>query len=299
MSSASGLRTPPPTSIRARRTRFDLSATPLHWVPGDPQSAHLMDVLHIMLPPGERWFCDVFREALPLVTDERLREDVQGFMGQESTHARAHELARDHLSAHGIDTTRPMAQAEWLRTRLGGKSPFGLSLPSPLARWWLVTRLSSIAAVEHFTAVLGYWILDADALDAVEADPQMLDLLRWHGAEEVEHRSVAFDVFQHVSGSYARRVTSMLAVGLGLNIAFLVGGVRLLSADPATDQRFSFRQWSRSAREGRIPPPWFIWKAMPRYLRRDHHPSQEGSSEPAATYLASSPGVVAVSRARL
>jgi hypothetical protein len=296
MSSPSTVRTTPANGIKARRTRFDLSTTPLHWVPGDPQSTHLMDVLHIVLPPGERWFCDVFREALPHITDERLREDVKGFMGQEATHARAHELGRDHLGAHGIDTGRAMDQAEWLRKRLGGKAPLGLTLPMPLARWWLVTRLSSIAAIEHFTAVLGYWILDSGTLDTVGADPQMMDLLRWHGAEEVEHRAVAFDVFEHISGSYPRRVVSMLLVALALNLAFLIGGIRLMSADPTTDQGFSLRRWSRSAQEGRIPPPSFIWKALPRYLRRDYHPSQVGSSAAAIAYLMSSPGVLPPSR---
>ena len=39
---------------------------------------------------------------------------------------------------------------------------------------------------------------------------EMLDLLRWHGAEEVEHRSLVFDVYQKVSGSYFIRAFSML-----------------------------------------------------------------------------------------
>jgi hypothetical protein len=54
-----------------------------------------------------------------------------------------------------------------------------------------------IVGIEHYTAVLGQWILDAHQLDEAGADPAMMDLLRWHGAGEVEHRSVAFDVYQH------------------------------------------------------------------------------------------------------
>jgi len=45
------------------------------------------------------------------------------------------------------------------------------------------------------------WVLDADGLDEA-MHPMMLDLVRWHGAEEVEHRCVAFDVYQHLGGGY-------------------------------------------------------------------------------------------------
>jgi uncharacterized protein len=33
--------------------------------------------------------------------------------------------------------------------------------------------------------------------DAIGTDPVMLDMLRWHGAEEVEHKAVAFDTMKH------------------------------------------------------------------------------------------------------
>ena len=38
----------------------------------------------------------------------------------------------------------------------------------------------------------------------------MVDLFRWHGAEEVEHRSVAHDVAVYFHNSYLDRIRSML-----------------------------------------------------------------------------------------
>jgi hypothetical protein len=280
--------------LRARKTRFDLSETPLHWIPGDPVATHMMNVLHVMLPPGERWFCDVYREALPYITDEKLRQDVKGFMGQEATHARAHEFAREYLARYGIDTERSMAQAEWARKTLGSATPFGRTLPRPLRKGWLITRVSAIAAIEHFTAVLGDWILNGSGqLDADHTDTAMLDLLRWHGAEEVEHRSVAFDVFEDMSGNYARRVLSMVVTAVALTVGFAVGGILLLRADTTTSQRFTLRAFRRSGRRGHIPTYSFALRAVRPYLRRDYHPSQEGSTEVALAYLAGSPGIIA------
>jgi predicted metal-dependent hydrolase len=37
------------------------------------------------------------------------------------------------------------------------------------------------------------------------ADPEMVDLVKWHGAEEIEHRTVAFDLYRHLGGGYIAR----------------------------------------------------------------------------------------------
>lgn len=52
-----------------------------------------MNVLHMLLPSGELWFCRLYNKALPLVSDARLRDDVQGFIRQEAMHSRAHDGA--------------------------------------------------------------------------------------------------------------------------------------------------------------------------------------------------------------
>jgi predicted metal-dependent hydrolase len=277
-----------PAQIKARRTRFDLSGTPLHWVPGDPQSSQMINVLHVVLPPGERWFCDVYRDALPLITDERLRDEVRGFIGQEATHAKAHDLGLDYLASHGIDLRAEVAWAD--RTRARARR--GLrKLPAPVFRRVLNAELAAIAAIEHFTAVLGGWILESTPLDEAAADPQMLDLLRWHGAEEVEHRSVAFDLYEHLDGSYVRRVAHGLVVSVGLTAGMVAVGSRLMALDPTVDRNLSWRAYRSATTAGRIPRLGEVMRSVRGYLQRDHHPSQLGSLTQALAYLAASPGV--------
>jgi predicted metal-dependent hydrolase len=278
------------SAIRARRTRFDLTETPSHWIPGDPQTTHLMDSLHVVLPPGERWFCDVLRDALPHITDEQLRADVRGFIGQEGTHAKAHDLGLGHLQRHGIDLTAEVAWVDRVRTRARKRIK---GLPEWLQRRILNHELSAIATIEHFTAVLGVWIVDSPALDAAGADPAMLDLLRWHGAEEVEHRSVAFDAYQHVHGSYPIRVAHGLIGAVGISLGLFAVGLRINQLDLST-RRFSYRAYKRAVAAGRMPDMIRVALSISEYIRRDYHPSRYGTAQvpTALAYLERSPGVV-------
>jgi predicted metal-dependent hydrolase len=276
-----------------RMVRFDWSDTPLHWVPGDPFSTHMVNVLHLLLPAGERWFIGVVTEAKPFVKDPEVLEAIQPFVQQESWHAWAHAMVLEHLAAQGIDS-EPFTKAleQWFE-RTGSPKP---GWPQPLQRWWLHRRLADVAAIEHFTAVLGQWVIKNRGLDYAGADPLMLDLLRWHGAEEVEHRSLVFDVYQDLSGSYLLRCLAMAFVAPSLLTWWLRGVRYLMAHDPTSPGRPRWRDWLRAARQYRVPGPWMLIATTPlRYMRPSHHPSSEASSELALQYLAESP---AAQRAR-
>jgi predicted metal-dependent hydrolase len=282
-------------TLRARRTRFDLSTTPREWIPGDAVTTHLMDSLHVALPPGERWFCDVLRDALPDITDPTLKDDVRGFIGQEGTHAKAHDLGLAHLQRHGIDLTAEVAFADRVRVRARQRVK---RLPRWLQRRVRRHELGAIATIEHFTAVLGVWIVASRALDEAGTDPAMLDLLRWHGAEEVEHRSVAFDVYQHLEGSYPWRVVHGLIGAVGLTLGLFAIGVRIHQLDPHTG-RWRYRDYKRAVADGRIPDMLRVALSIREYVRRDYHPSSYGIAQvpTALAYLDTSPGVLAYSAA--
>ncbi|MFI9239096.1 metal-dependent hydrolase [Streptomyces sp. NPDC053079] len=287
--------------IAPRRVSFDWHETPLHWIPDEPTATHVINVLHLLLPAGERWFVKVFKEALPLVRDEALLRDVKGFMGQEGTHSVQHSYVLDHLARQGLDTTVYTRHVDFLLdVLLGDRPPFGLPVGE---REWLRYRLAVIAATEQFTAVLGDWVLRAEGLDRADADPVMLDLLRWHGAEEVEHRSVAFDMYEHCGGDdparYARRLLGMAVTAPVLFYLWVWGTAYLIRHDPrlAGRTRYSAREHRRAVAKGLLPSWRELGSAVPRYFRRSYHPSQEGSLRRAVDYLSTSPAARAAAGA--
>ncbi|ULE34553.1 metal-dependent hydrolase [Mycobacterium sp. IDR2000157661] len=271
-----------------RMVRFDWSETPIHWVPGDPYVTHMVNVLHLLLPEGERHFIKAILEASSLVDDPELEAAIKPFIQQESWHAWAHQVVLDHLAEQGIDT-KPYTDrlGRMLSATLGDPPKY---LPQRLHRWWLYRRLADVAALEHFTAVMGQWALDNRGLERAGADPVMLDLLRWHGAEEVEHRALVFDVYQHVCGSYLIRAFSMLMTA-PLFVGWWIAGARyLMKQDPTIDTKWRLRDWLRAARRDRLPGPWSLFGKTPiRYMKRGHHPSHEGNTEMAIKYLDYSP----------
>lgn len=278
--------------FRPRRVAFDYSATPNHWVPDDPHTTHVANVLHLLLPAGEKWFCEVYRSALPLVDDEALARDVKAFIGQEATHARAHTVVLDHLAANGIDHSHFTRFVERGFAMVPAKeAPSWLPGPAQryLTRRYLLDQLAGIAAIEHFTAVMGWWIVVSRGLDEAGADPAMMDLLRWHGAEEVEHRSVAFDTYRALGGGEVRRAAFMVVVFVGLFSLWFAGTDHLLRHDPEVRgrRRASLRQFLRAGRQGRLPTFGMLAGSVPRYLRRDYHPSSEGRTDVAVAYLES------------
>ncbi|MBB5915067.1 hypothetical protein BJY24_003934 [Nocardia transvalensis] len=273
-------------AIHARDVRFDFESVPMHYIPGEVLATHIVNVMHLVLPEGERAMAQALAEALPQIDDERLREAVRGFVGQETMHASSHEAARKHLQAIGLDVESYIEKIAWLVDRILGVR--GLS--GRAEQEWLKERLGLFAGMEHYTAVFGEWLLNADVLEAKGMHPAMLDLVRWHGAEEVEHRSVVYDAFMHVDGSYARKARTGILAAATLLPLFIVSTGYLYRRDPSPDKgRFWGLQFLDATRRGVIPSWTVFLTELPRYLRPGFHPSQLGSMDKALRYLAHSP----------
>jgi predicted metal-dependent hydrolase len=196
--------------IVRRRVDFDFDphVVPLDWYRGDAHLTTFWDALSLLFPEGERFFVESVRRYRERIEDPELRAAIEGFIGQEAMHGRSHRAFNDMLRARGLGDVSERAEQQ-LRRLLG------------LARRRLSGRaqLAVTCALEHYTAILAEQLLaQADHRDAGHQSVRPLWI--WHALEESEHKSVAFDVYRAVGGSYAMRVGIML-----LTSAFFFGEV--------------------------------------------------------------------------
>jgi predicted metal-dependent hydrolase len=274
-------------ALNARNVTWDWTGLPMHYLGNDPVATHVANGMNLLLPEGEVFFVQAFQEALPLIKDPALREDVIGFIGQEATHSSSHQSLLDYLQTQGLDVEPFTAEIQvFFRKVLGPRD-----LQGRHARAWLIERVATVAAIEHFTSWLGDWGLNAKGWDEA-LDPKVLDLFRWHLAEEVEHRHVAFDLFTHLDGSYLRRSRAWILASAGLVVLWLKGVIHLMSVDPELgdgERKLRLRDVRRAYKAGYIFTPWDVAKMWFQFFRRGYHPRNYGSTSQAVAYLAQSP----------
>lgn len=280
---------PGPVQIQARKVHFDVSATALQWIPNHPVASNVISLLNVVLPAAERWFVATYDEALPLVKDPKLAEDIRGFIGQEAMHAETHDqVLRDYMVASGVDVTPILDQIEYVFEKVLAPS----TSSDPKRRMnHLCDRLWLIAAIEHYTAVLGDFSLNC-AWDDHDADPTMVDLFRWHGSEEVEHRMVAHDVAIYFHDSYLDRIRAMGIAVVMMATFFQRGAWYLTKNDPTLSMSWFRMQRLRmhDSKLGLLPKYRKLFGSNTfMYFRPRFSPEEMGSTAQAVAYLASSP----------
>lgn len=257
---ASPTKTAARETIKVRRMDFEFSeSTPTFWFDDNPLLTATLSALAVSFPPGERYFIASVRHFLDRVDDPELLARVKAFVGQEANHTKEHIAFNKFLDSRGFPAS---AMERWVADRVGELQK--RSSPE--------SNLARTAALEHFTAILASVLLEHPEI-AERMSPEVARLWVWHAIEEVEHRSVAFDVYKIAVDDEELRIKVMLATTV---IFVLVNSVRT-----AMLLRASGRQWElRSLLKGlnvMWGKPGLFRKVVPHYLeyfRKDFHPSQ-------------------------
>jgi uncharacterized protein len=160
------------------------------WITGNREFAAMANGLSLLMPYAEPLFIKAVRSGFPDL-DEVLRARTEDYIKQEVGHYTEHKRFNDIIRRRHPRVARIEG---WMRR---------------CADWVTNTRsrrfnLAFAAGGEIMSFLLARWV-DEHAGDLFAgADPLATTLFLWHLAEEVEHKSAAFDVYQVVDGSRLR-----------------------------------------------------------------------------------------------
>ncbi|GAA2614726.1 metal-dependent hydrolase [Actinomadura fulvescens] len=257
----------PPRNVRTRRIAFEYppEKLPRHYVNGDLVMSHVVTVLSSLFPEGEDYFVRTVRNYRDQIDDPELKRQVAGFIGQEVTHGREHRQFNERLASYGYPTR--------LIDRL---TRYGLALNEKVLP--KSVQLAVTAALEHYTATLAEVLLKDPEAQAMFDVDEVRSMFQWHALEENEHKSVAFDVYETVSGDHRIRTWVMHSTTLGLLSAIIAGTILSLLLDRSTYNPLrlfpSLRKLPRS--------PWLrreVIQHVRDYNRRGFHPDDHDTSE--------------------
>jgi hypothetical protein len=172
-------------------------AIPRHWFDNDAFKSRLLDAMSVQFPDGERYFIACVRDYRDQIQDPTLQQRVKDFIYQEAQHGAAHERYNQRLAAQGVPVAKitglVKARLAYLRRKLPAK-----------------VTLAHTSAIEHLTAVLAQSLLKNSEVTQT-MHPSMRGLYLWHAVEELEHKSVAFEVYENVAkGGYWLRTGSLV-----------------------------------------------------------------------------------------
>ena len=237
---------------------------PRYWLDNDPFKTRYIDAMALTFPDGERYFIQCVREFRDQVTDPKLAEDVKHFIYQEGQHGMVHTQYNDRLATQGMAIERITS---FVKAKLDGYRQ----------KYSAQFNLGRTAGAEHLTAMMCHGFFGTDMLK--HADPRMRALYAWHSVEEIEHKAVAFDVFQKIArGGYWTRVFSFLHV----SVLFPLHTLLILRHMLKVDGQNTWANWARGLKW--LYGPGGLWpRLMPHYFayfKPSFHPWKHGDMKP-------------------
>ncbi|QBQ15867.1 metal-dependent hydrolase [Acinetobacter haemolyticus] len=246
--------------ITVRQTQFKAENITTHYTESTLMS-HFLTALSMSFPQGERFFVETVRNVRDHIRDEQLQKDISGFIGQEAHHARAHEQFNQLVqsSEYHLRKFEKAYEQEMIRLR-------GLSKRRQLA---------ATVALEHFTAMMAGYMLEYPDVMFKGLSENMRNLWLWHAVEEIEHKHVAFDVYQQIFANLPQRRRSMRTITVGFISSTIVMTSHLVWQD-RKNTLYSPGQLFKNF-QTLLGLTQMIWRLLPDYLafyKEDFHPSK-------------------------
>ena len=193
-----------------------------------------------------------------------------GLIGQEAMHSKIHEDFNAMYEAKGLPVKAIDRLGYWYFIKfLQGVLPIS----------W---QLGVTCAIEHSTALMAEKSFSETNLFE-DVDIAARDFLTWHLLEELEHKSVAFDLYQEQVGSYWIRIATFIFFALTVAPIGIISIQKIMKTP-------GYRQRGGAEKEGRAF--WFgkggyfdsLRQKQLAYFRKDFHPNNIDTTEMLASW---------------
>lgn len=180
--------TPGDLTITVRDERFNRATTPRRWWAGEPFGTAWHNALSATFPRGEAFFIEAVK-AHRDGADPQLAAEIRAFVKQEINHTREHIAFNRLAEDHGYDIKAIDRRVEQM---------LALTKDRPV-----IVNLAATMALEHYTAMMASEFL-ANPQHFEDADPEVRAMWEWHAIEEIEHKGVAFDTWNHATKDWSK-----------------------------------------------------------------------------------------------
>lgn len=214
------------TAIPVRSdVHFDFARTTSRHFAENPMTSNLWNAISILTPHTEAFLIRAMKRVRKEVTDTALREQVDAFLRQEALHTRQHQALNSRLGELGYDVEAASAIAESAIDALDdGDRRSALELV--------------IAGEYAIYALARVGLSEPDVFEPML--PEVRRLFVWHALEEMEHQSVAQEVYEHLYGcsqlDRLRHIRALVRVCHVLVLATLRGCDVLMRSEPAVER---------------------------------------------------------------
>ena len=243
-----------------------------HWVQNNGFLTHWMNAYTLTIPDGEDFNVRTIRSYIEDIQDEKLKSTAQGFVAQELSHGKAHEKFFDVLKSQGYRSGLFLALYRFVSFKI--LEPLSTKL----------SKLAFVVAIERINEIIAEVNLESGILDQSPKEAALL--YQWHFAEEIEHKSVAYDIYQDVSGNRFMLAYSTTICYL-VNMLFLLLGT--ISCSVQDGSILNPKNWLRGFRYFFTKEKFFwrvSWGCL-QLLSKKFHPSQSDNLHLAQAVLKS------------
>lgn len=199
--------------MRVFLTQAEPGEVPVKWCNADAVTSSVMEGVSFVTLVLENFFIRTVQEGMCAHSDdEELLERCREFLHEESNHSRIHKKFNTRLLNR-------------LNRQPPGLAMVGKLLDLAKNHLSLSSRLALAAALEHFTAVISKVYLSHEE-DLQFQSAYAKKLFDWHAREELDHRSLVFDLWQ------AQGASGMISRFVAVLVIFGIGGIYLALAVP-------------------------------------------------------------------